>query len=92
MEPRQFLKRPVVAAGDTYLAQRYVWWWWYWCIDLRKLLEVYYLRLPIPEFYERLNRMSTRLAEFEDTLDKAIRAPRTELDPRLKQLIKEAFE
>ena len=81
-----------VAAGDTNIAQRYVWWWWFWCIDIRKLLEVHYIRLPIPEFYERLNRLSPRLAEFEDVLDKAIRAPQRELDPKLRQLIKEAFD
>jgi hypothetical protein len=81
-----------VAAGDTHLAQRYVWWWWYWCIDLRKLLEVHYLKLPIPEFYERLHRVAPRLAEFETALDKAIRDEQRELDPRLRALIKQAFE
>jgi hypothetical protein len=80
-----------VTAGDTYLAQRYVWWWWYWCIDLRKLLEVYYIKLPIPEFYERLNRLSPMLAEFETVLDKSIRTQQKKLDPKLKQLIRETF-
>jgi hypothetical protein len=81
-----------VAAGDTHLAQRYVWWWWYWCIDLSKFLQVYYIDRPIPEFYERLNRLAPRLAEYEDVLDKAIRTSQRELDPKLKQLIKDAFE
>jgi hypothetical protein len=81
-----------VAAGDTYLAQRYVWWWWYWCIDLRKILEVYYRKLPIPEFYERLNRLSPKLTEFEAVLNKAIRtAQKEKVDPKLKQLIQETF-
>ena len=81
-----------VAAGDTNLAQRYVWWWWYWCIDIRKPLEVHYYKLPIPEFCERLNKLSPRLAEFEDGLDKAVRTSQREMDPKLKRLIKEAFE
>lgn len=81
-----------MAAGDTYLAQRYVWWWWYWCIDLRKILDVYYRKLPIPEFYERLHQLSPKLAEFEDALDKAIRTEQKEkVNPKLKQLIQETF-
>jgi hypothetical protein len=53
---------------------------------------VYYRKLPIPEFYERLNRLSPMLAEFEAVLDKAIRtAQKEKVDPKLKQLIQETF-
>ena len=82
-----------VAAGDTHLGQRYVWWWWYWCFDFRKLVQPYYLKLPIPEFYERWNRsVLPQLGEFEDALDNAIRSKRKELDPKLRKLIEDAFK
>jgi hypothetical protein len=81
------------AAGETHLGQRYVWWWWYWCIDLRKLLEVYYVKLPPTEFYDRWHtKFVPRLGEYEDALDKAIRTKQRELDPQLKKLVEQAFE
>jgi hypothetical protein len=82
-----------VAAGATFLAQRYVWWWWYWCIDLTKVLYPYYRKLPVPEFYERLNtKLAPHLQEFEESLDEAIRAQEKQLSPRLQKLVKDTFE
>jgi hypothetical protein len=79
------------AAGDTHLGQRYVWWWWYWCIDFRKLVQPYFVKLPPPEFYERWNRVLPQLGEFEEALEGAIRTKQRELDPKLKKVIEEAF-
>lgn len=81
------------AAGDTFLAQRYVWWLWYWCIDLTKILYPYYVKLPQPEFYERLNsRLGPQLQELEGSLDKAIHVQEKELVARLQKQAKDAFE
>jgi hypothetical protein len=81
------------AAGDTFLAQRYVWWWWHWCVDLRKILYPYYLKLPVPEFYERLNtRLGPQLQELDDSLEKAVRTQQRQLSGRLEKSVKEAFE
>jgi Peptidase C13 family len=81
-----------LAAGDTHLAQRYVWWWWHWCPEFIKLVEPHYVKLPIPEFYERWNtRLVPKLAEYEAALDKAIRTEQRALDPKLRDLIKGVF-
>jgi len=57
------------AAGDYYLGQRY---WYIWPIYCRLLLEVlhpYYLRRPIPEFYEMVHeRLLPNLREVEEKL------------------------
>jgi hypothetical protein len=57
------------AAGNYYLGQRY---WYIWPIYCRLLVEVlypYYLRKPIPEFYEMLHeKLLPNLRDVEDKL------------------------
>lgn len=58
-----------VAAGNYFLGQRY---WYIWPIYCRLLVEIlypYYLRKPIPEFYEILHeKLMPGLKEIEDKL------------------------
>ncbi len=58
-----------VAAGNYYLGQRY---WYIWPIYCRLLVEIlypYYLRKPIPEFYEMLHeKLIPNLREVEEKL------------------------
>jgi hypothetical protein len=82
----------VSAADDTFLAQRFVWWWAWWCFDIIKLVEPYYIKMPIPEFYLRFNeKLVPKLAELEVDLEKASDAQRAALAPKLKRAIEEAL-
>jgi hypothetical protein len=57
------------SAGNYHLGQRY---WYIWPIYCRLLIEIlypYYLRRPIPEFYELMHeRLLPNLREIEDKL------------------------
>jgi hypothetical protein len=84
----------IMAAGDTHLGQRYVWWWLaHWSTDFAQLVQPHYEKMPTREFYERWNsKIIPRLQEYEEALDKAIRSQQRELDPKLKKVIEDAFE
>jgi hypothetical protein len=79
-----------VAAGQTHLGQRYYYWWWY-CPIIVKYLEPHYLRLPIPEFYDRLHRLAPRLEEVARSLDRNSDELRREMEPKLKELVERGF-
>jgi hypothetical protein len=69
-------------AGTCHLGQRYVWWWWY-CPLIVSLLEVHYLRLPLPEFYERLHgNVVPQLEKIEELLDRDSKILRGEVEPK----------
>lgn len=79
------------AAGDTFLGQRYIWWWWY-CPLVTQALQPYYVAMPLPEFYERVNaRLEPRLREIEQVLDRSSSTLRSEVEPQIKKIIDEAF-
>jgi hypothetical protein len=78
------------AAGDTRLGQRYRWWWWY-CPLVVKLLEPIYLRLPIPEFYEKLHELAPQFEEIERLLDKDDKDLKGMVEGRLQALFAKAF-
>jgi hypothetical protein len=79
-----------VTAGETNLGQRYVWWWLQKSLDLRRMLEPHLVKLPSAQFYERWDRIAPQLQEYEDALEKA-HAQEAQLDPKLKQVIEQAF-
>jgi hypothetical protein len=78
------------AAGDTHLGQRYRRWWWY-CPLVVKLLEPIYLRMPIPEFYEKLHQLAPKFEEVERLLDKDGKDLKSTVEARLQKLFAEAF-
>jgi hypothetical protein len=58
-----------VAAGNFHLGQRYWYIWPIYCRLLVELLYPYYLRKPIPEFYEMVHdKLMPSLREIEDKL------------------------
>ncbi|MBL8415909.1 MAG: hypothetical protein JNM42_15870 [Propionivibrio sp.] len=58
-----------VAAGNFHLGQRYWYIWPIYCRLLVELLYPYYLRKPIPEFYEMVHdKLLPSLREIEDKL------------------------
>jgi hypothetical protein len=82
----------VAAAGDTFLAQRYSWWWWYWCFDLVAVLNPIYVKQPIPEFYQRLDKLRPKLDALEQSVSTADDAQRRDLAAKLKQSVQDAFK
>jgi hypothetical protein len=80
------------AGGDITLGGSYIaWWWWWWCYIVRELLERHYLKLPIPEFYDRLHRIEPELLELTQTLDARSEELRKEVEPELEKLVTKAF-
>ena len=79
------------AGGDIALGQEYRVWQW-WCPILYCELEKYHLKLPIPEYYERLHTIGPALAKLTAELDKASEGLRKEMQPRIEALVREAFK
>jgi hypothetical protein len=81
-----------VAAGKCFLGQRY---WYIWPIYCRLLVEVlrpYYLRMPIPEYYQTVHeKLVPRLAEIESKLESATKAQERQLTAALKEAVKGVF-
>lgn len=77
--------------GDISLGRQYVLWGW-WCAILRRELEQYYVKLPIPEYYERLRTAQPDLVNLSNEIDTRSAALRREYEPRLKAVIEDAFE
>jgi hypothetical protein len=81
-----------VAAGDCHLGQRY---WYIWPIYCRLLVEVlypYYLRKPIPEFYEILHdKLMPRLQDIETKLAEVSVKQEKELRKALADIAKEVM-
>ena len=78
------------AGGDITLGQTYIVWWW-WCFILKELLEPHYVRLPIPEYYERLQKIGPQLEKLSKVADRHSDQLRKELEPELKKVIEKAF-
>lgn len=78
-----------IAAGNTYLGQRY---WYIWPIYCRLLVEIlypYYLRKPIPEFYEILHgKLMPKLQDIEANLTKVSAAQEKELKLSITNIAK----
>jgi len=78
-----------VAAGNTFLGQRY---WYIWPIYCRLLVEVlrpYYLRRPIPEFYEIMHeKLMPELREVEARLAEVSTRQEAELREALTEIVK----
>jgi hypothetical protein len=79
------------AGGDIILGQEYRIWWW-WCRILYYELEKYHIKLPPPEYYERLHKIEPELTKLTAELDKTSEALRKEMQVRVEALVKEAFE
>ena len=79
-----------LSGSDIALGQEYrIWWWWCRILDLE--LERYRLKLPPPEYYERLHRIQPELAALTAELDEASEALHKKTQTRVKALVKEAF-
>jgi hypothetical protein len=77
----------VAAAGTTHLGQRYIWWWWY-CPLLIELLEPYYVKWPIPEFYQKLHRkVLPALEPLEQKLEKQALVSRAEVRQQVRAIL-----
>jgi hypothetical protein len=78
-----------VAAGKCFLGQRY---WYIWPIYCRILVEVlypYYVRKPIPEFYEILHgKLVPQLHEIEAKLTELSARQEKELSKSLSEIVK----
>ena len=81
-----------VAAGDFHLGQRYSWLWPIYCRLLVEILYPYYVRKPIPEYYEMVHdRLVPALKGIEDKLAKASTAQEAELRKALISVAKETM-
>lgn len=78
------------AGDDIFLGRTYVVWWW-WCFILKELLEPHFHRLPIPEYYERLQKIGPQLEKLSKVADRQSDQLRKELEPELEKLIEKAF-
>lgn len=76
--------------GDIALGKTYAVWWW-WCWILRELLEPRFVDLPLPEYYERLQKMQPELEKLAKVADRRSEELRKELEPELKKLVAQAF-
>jgi len=79
------------AGGDIALGQEYIIWWW-WCRILYVELEKYHLKLPPPEYYQKLHTIQPELARLTAELDKTSEALRAETQAKVAALVKEAFK
>lgn len=79
------------AGGDIALGQQYRTWWW-WCPIMYYELEKYFIKLPPPEYYERLHKLQPELAKLTAELDQTSDALRKDMQERVKTLVKEAFK
>lgn len=84
--------RSSAAAGNCFLGQRY---WHVWPIYCRLLVEVlqpYYLRKPIPEFYDMVHaKLVPQLREIESKLENASAAQEKELRATLGEVVKKTL-
>lgn len=80
------------AAGDYHLGQRYLYYWPFYCRLLVKALKPYYVRRPIPEFYEILHtKLEPQLLEIEAKLTKATAEQEEELRDVLTEIVKKTM-
>jgi hypothetical protein len=79
------------AGGDIVLGQEYNVWWW-WCRILYYELEKHYIKLPPPEYYERLHKIQPELSKLVAELDRTSDALRAETKVKVEAIVKEAFK
>jgi Peptidase C13 family len=81
-----------VAAGAMHLGQRYSWLWPIYCRLLVEILYPYYVRKPIPEYYEMVHeRLVPALKGIEAKLAKASTAQEKELRSALATVAKKVM-
>ncbi|MCG7755099.1 MAG: hypothetical protein LZF63_00350, partial [Nitrosomonas sp.] len=84
--------RSSVAAGNCFLGQRYWYLWPVYCRLLVEFLQPYYLRKPIPEFYDMVHaKLVPQLREIESKLENASAAQEKELRATLGEVVKKAL-
>lgn len=79
------------AGGQIVLGQEYRIWWW-WCRILYAELEQYLVKLPPPEYYERLHKIQPLLGELTAELDKTSEGLRQEIQARVAAAVTQAFK
>ena len=80
------------AAGDYFLGQRYGLIWPIYCRILVEILNPYYQKKPIPEFYSLLNeKLLPNLLPIEEKLGKATARQEVELRTALTTVVKKVF-
>ena len=79
------------AGGEISLGQEYVVWGW-WCKRLYYELNKYRLRLPDPEYYQRLNKIRPELQRLTIEIDRASAMLQKDMETRISALVKEAFK
>jgi hypothetical protein len=81
-----------VTAGNCHLGRRYSYLWPIYCRLLVELLQPYYVRKPIPEFYEMVHdRLIPSLRPIEDKLAEASVSQETELRKALAATTKKVM-
>jgi hypothetical protein len=80
------------AGGDITLGQEYTIYWTWWCWILREVLEIYYLRLPPPEYYAKLRELQPELINIAASIDKMSAEMRSEYAEKLKAAIVPIFD
>ncbi|UJP04180.1 MAG: C13 family peptidase [Nitrosomonas sp.] len=84
--------RSSVAAGNCFLGQRYWYLWPVYCRLLVEFLQPYYLRKPIPEFYDMVHaKLVPQLREIESKLENASAAQEKELRATLGEVVKKTL-
>ena len=80
------------AAGNCFLGQRYWYIWPTYCRLLVEILHPYYLRRPIPEFYEILHdKLIPQLQDIEAKLAKVSTSQEQELSKALTDIAKKVM-
>lgn len=78
------------AAGETHLGQRYRVWWFY-CPILVELLEPIYVKLPWPEFHEKLEKVLPQLGEVVSGLDRESEQLKAKMKGQLEEIVRRGF-
>lgn len=80
------------AAGNCFLGQRYWYLWPIYCRLLVEVLQPYYLRKPIPEFYDIVHsKLMPQLKDIESKLEGASAAQEKELRAVLGDVVKKVL-
>ncbi len=79
------------AGGEIVLGQEYVVFRW-WCRILYLELEKYRIRLPEPEYFQRLHKIQPGLKQLTLELEKASAKLQKDTQARVAALVKEAFK
>jgi hypothetical protein len=76
--------------GDIILGQEYrIWWWWRYILYYE--LDKYRIKLPPPEYYDRLRRIQPQLEQLTAQLDRTSDELRKEMQAKVSAAVKQAF-